>query len=114
MITGHTEKVANAHYRRSSEDLMTSAAAFATGTLTTGRRLGHGVGHNPGQTASENSKNKDLEIAEAVRLVEAKTAKNTVNSAENKKPPLAQGFPKVARAGLEPATPAFSMLCSTN
>ncbi len=100
---GHTEEIANAHYRRPTDDHYATAAAFKTGP-----------GENPGERPPQDSKNKDLQTAEAVAMVEAKNRKNPdISAGKGKTPGVIRGF-SMARAGLEPATPAFSMLCSTN
>lgn len=92
---GHNDEIANAHYRRPTDDHYTAAAMFQTG------------GGGGGGGMSKTDENLEKLRADAVAIVEAKTRKIPDNSAvEARKPLKNKGFP-LALVGIEPTLERF-------
>lgn len=93
---GHSMQVSERHYLSVTDDLFEVAAAFNPLRAADSAAVGHRIGPHPVATAQDASRPLNVQLAPCHGL------RHDASQSE------------VDRAGIEPATPGFSVLCSTN
>jgi integrase len=93
---GHSMQVSERHYLSVTDDLFEVAAAFNPLRAAESAAVGHGIGPHPVATAQDASRPLNAQLAPCHGLRHDASQSG------------------VGRGGIEPPTPGFSILCSTN